>query len=336
MNIVQAVIEVLKDHDRPAHYKTIAREVSERKLVQDTPGQTMESLINARVGQDIRATERAGHPPRFQKLANGFIALTESAWDDETYADFDSSNEPLDDDDRDLSLDDEQRPSRKFDRDNGVNEPDEEDETEREDDDDYDDRPLTARDVYHFLDDYKHGVAEEFCRHINQIDFPTFERMVSQLIRSFHVRRSVIVNRRKDGGMDYAVNLGFFHNNLNLLVAVRRWGYRRNITLEDLKETMERIKQHGFNGLIFGTSGDFDDDVYRYVEEFVDYPVFLVHGERLAWAMMERGVGVNLSRVAMYSWHPPRRHGGGRERDHHRDNNRDRDHNRDRDVINEE
>jgi hypothetical protein len=37
------------------------------------------------------------------------------------------------------------------------------------------------------------------------------------------VKRATVVNRRKDGGMDYAVNVGFLRNNLNLLVAVRRW-----------------------------------------------------------------------------------------------------------------
>jgi hypothetical protein len=76
MDILHAVEQVLKDSQRPAHYKQIAKEIGERKLVDKTP-QTLETLVNAQVGTEIRTAEKENRPPRFSKLPDGYIALNE-------------------------------------------------------------------------------------------------------------------------------------------------------------------------------------------------------------------------------------------------------------------
>jgi hypothetical protein len=166
MNIINAVIRVLKDHQGPTHFRTIAKEIEERELIDNTNGQTMETLVNANVGIDIKTSENAGKLPRFQKLPNGFIALTESAYD-------------VDLDEEDFNRDDEHdrsyhRDEHKHDRNNSE-----------------------YHDLLQSVDDYKHSVSKDFCRYLNNIDFASFERMFNSLIRSFPIRRSTIVNRRK-------------------------------------------------------------------------------------------------------------------------------------------
>jgi hypothetical protein len=63
------------------------------------------------------------------------------------------------------------------------------------------------------------------------------------------------------------------------------------------------MDSHGFNGCVFVTTGDFEADVYDYVEEFKDFPFFVVNGEKLAWLMLERGIGVRTSKINLYQFH---------------------------------
>jgi restriction endonuclease Mrr len=277
MNILNVVIRVLKDHQGPTHFKTIAKEITEQDLVENTGGQTIETLVNANVGIDIKALESSGKLPRFQKLENGFIALTESAYDTD-----------IEDED--------------FNKDENYNKDNQENQDEEEGN--FDKKFLEHHDVLQIIDDYKYSVSKEFARHLNNIDFTSFEKLFNNLIRSFPIKRSTIVNRRKDGGMDYAINMGFFKNNMNLLVATRRWGLRKNVTMEEIDDIFDRMKNHGFNALIFVTTGEFDKEVYEFLEGFKDIPFYLINGEKLAWLMMERGIGVRPSKVNLYRFNP--------------------------------
>lgn len=312
MDILHAVIQVLKERKGPVHYKQIAKEIGERGLAEKS-GQTLETLVNAQVGVDIRASEDEDRPPRFRKLSNGMITLTE-------FVAFTEEDE--DDGEADGYGREARGTNGSADRD------DEEDDREprdgdREDDgdarapEDPDDRPeRSARDLDRKrsvrdeeyerddlrdrIDDYNMRVAREYARELNGVDFATFERHIGSLIRSFAVRRYTIVNRRKDGGMDYAVNLGHLKNNLNLLIAVRRWGNRRQVTMADVRETFERMKVHGFNACVYVTSGDFDDAVYDHADTFKEFPFFLVNGDKLAWLMLERRAVREGDRVSLF------------------------------------
>ena len=292
MNILNAVIQVLKEHQRPAHYRQIAKEIAEHNLIEENnAGQTVETLVNAKVGIDIKALESAGKPPRFQKLPNGFIALTENAYDmeeeDEYYPDeMDEMDDDINGNEREINGNEREIDGNEENKDEIIN------------------KKLEHHDILGIIDDYKYSMSRDFSRHLNTMDFPSFEKLFNSLIRSFPIKRSTIVNRRKDGGMDYAINLGFFKNNMNLLVAVRRWGVRKNVTMDDVEDILERMKTHGFNGLIFVTSGDFDDDVYDFAEEFKEVPFFIINGEKLAWFMMERGIGSYSSKINLFKFNP--------------------------------
>lgn len=288
MNILPAIIEVLKDARTPLHARQIALEIDERGLAEGTP-QSLEPLVHAQVGGDIRDREEDDLPPRFRRFADGTVALA-----DQPAGFGDPDADPDGEDGRpEPRRDDEEDDAAPRDADRRSRRPE-----GREVDFEYED--LRDR-----IDDHNGRIARRFARDLNGVDFATFERHMSTLIRSFAVRRCVIVNRRKDGGMDYAVNLGHLRNNLNLLVAVRRWGSRRKVAMDDLRESFERMKAHGFNALVFVTSGDFEEAVYDHADSFKDFPLFLVNGDKLAWLMLERrAVQGGADRVSVF--HPRR------------------------------
>lgn len=305
MEILQAVELVLRDAQRPFHYKQIAKEIGERKLVDKTP-QTLETLVNAQVATELRVAEKENRPPRFSKLPDGYIALNEI---DEDYIPpaalrrDDPDDDDRDDDGREAEEETNEelppalreRPAERDERGRDGH-PRERDDAERDD-------------LLHRLEEYNRRSAREYARHLNAVDFPGFERLMQGLIRSFAVKRATVVNRRKDGGMDYAVNVGFLRNNLNLLVAVRRWGNRRLVTMEDVQETFDRMKNHGFNACVYVTTGDFDAAVYDFAESFKEFPFFIVTGEKLAWLMLERRHIRDGERVSLFrfEFRPERR-----------------------------
>lgn len=262
MELLEAVKFVLMRNKKHMHFKELAKAINAEKLV-ERGAQTVETMINAKVALDIKKSEKSKTPPVFVKLHNGLIGLTTyeepkpPAPEPEAAPAHVATHEAA-----------EARPAVRFD-------------------------PMLMLDLVNANYD---ETRARFIERLSRMNFLVFERIVENLLRELAFIKYTIVNRRTDGGIDYALNFTMFESNVNMLVAVRRWPPSRKITAANVDEVIGAMETHGFNAGAIINFSDYEPEAVERVKT-APRPMLLLNSLHLTELLMRFGVGVAINYV---------------------------------------
>jgi len=214
MELLEAIKHVLIKNKKPMHFKEIARMINSEKLIEKKGTQTLETVIVTRLALEIRKAEKLKAHTDFVKLANGLIGLknyNEAPVEQEGAL---SSTAPVE-----AAI---------------VETPESVSET-------------LYGCLHDFLCDNYVKIKTRFIERLNKLPFLVFERLIENLLRELGFAKYTVVNRRTDGGIDYAVNFQQFESNVNMLVVIRRWPPQRKYGIKNAEELIKIMAAHKFN-----------------------------------------------------------------------------------------
>jgi|GEM_PF-4942928 len=267
MELLEAVKHVILKNKKPMHFKEIARIISAEKLVEKKGTQTLETVINARVALDVKKAEKYNQNTDFVKLHNGMIGLKnyiEPVVVEEIVAAPEETNKVL-----------------------------------------IPQQPVEAPGVLpESLEGYISAsiqkVKNEMVEKLNKLPFLVFERIVENLLRDIGFVKYTVVNRRTDGGIDYALNFHEFESNVNMLVVIRRWPQQRKFGVKNAEELLKVMQTHKFNMAVVILFSGYEADVAEYIKTNSSYPIMFLSTDHLAEMLVSRNVGVVKTIMPLY------------------------------------
>ncbi len=267
MELLEAIKHVLIINKKPMHFKDIAKTISSEKLIEKKGTQTLETVIVTRLALEVKKAEKLKIHTDFLKLNNGLIGLK-------------NYNEPKVEEAPVTTLEADAAPP----------------ETQTEDS-----AAPPSVCLQSYLDANYIKIKARFIEKLNKLPFLVFERLVENLLRELGFAKYTVVNRRTDGGIDYAINFQQFASNVNMLVVIRRWPAQRKYGVKNAEELIKIMTTHKFNIGAVILFSEYETDVNEYIKANSPYPIMLLTIEELASMLISRGVGVTKNIVETYS-----------------------------------
>lgn len=262
MELLDAIKHILLKNKKPMHSKEIAKIITNEKLVEKKWPQTLESIINSKIALEIKKAEKQKLQCDFIKLNNGLIGL-------KNYEDNEKNSQLI--------------------------------EISNKSDNDYSQvniNELSEIDKSLILD-YK-NFKEQYIELLNKLPFLVFERLFEDFLRSFGFIKYTIVNRRTDGGIDYALNLCGITSNVNMLLAIRRWLNAKKYNVKHIEEFVKSMSNHKFNLGVIISFSDYETEVYEYVNNHSEFPITLLKVEHLVDMLISKKIGVIQNLINIY------------------------------------
>jgi len=253
MELLEAVKFVLQRNKKPMHFKEVSKIITIEKLV-ERGAQTIETMINAKLALEIKKAEKLKQPAVFIKLNNGNIGLINY-----------EEPKPVV----------EEKPVAP------VIQP-------------VESAPaLMNFDPNLFAELLKSNLSHtrtQYVEKLQKMNFLVFERILENLLRQINFLKYTIVNRRTDGGIDYAINFQFFDNNVNMLVAVRRWPPSRKISVANIDEVINAMNHHKFNAGAVINFSEYEPEVREHIKT-APFPLILLGADNLCDLLIKFNVG---------------------------------------------
>lgn len=268
MELLEAVKHVLIKNKKPMHFKEVSKVINAEKLVEKKGTQTLETVINAKIALEVRKAEKLKTQSEFLKLNNGMIGLR-------------NYNEPVAEEPAVQAAEAPAAAQAQAAQADHV-----------------------AAGRFDGIEEYLNlnysKVKAQFIEKLNKLPFLVFERLVENLLREFGFARYTVVNRRTDGGIDYAINFQHFLSNVNMLVVIRRWPMQRKYGVKSAEELVKVMANHKFNMAAVILFSEYEPDVCDYIKANSPHPVMLLTIDQLAAMLISRGVGVMKNPVDIY------------------------------------
>jgi restriction endonuclease Mrr len=266
MELLEAIKHVLIKNKKPMHFKEIAKTISSEKLIERKGTQTLETVIVTRLALEVRKAEKLKTHTDFLKLNNGLIGLK-------------NYNEPKVEDAPAISV--EAVPVPPVAHIEAVAPP--------------------SDCLQHYLNANYIKIKSQFIEKLNKLPFLVFERLVENLLRELGFAKYTVVNRRTDGGIDYAINFQQFASNVNMLLVIRRWPAQRKYGVKNAEELIKIMTTHKFNMGAIVLFSEYETDVNEFIKANSPYPIMLLTIEQLASMLISRGVGVTKNLIETYN-----------------------------------
>ncbi len=267
MELLDAIKHVLIKNKKPMHFKEIARVINLEKLVEKKGTQTLETVIVTRLALEVRKAEKLKLQTDFLKLANGMIGL-------KNYSEPKIEEAPPET----IEV---QAPAMAQQNAEPVE--------------------MLPEGLEGYLAANYLKLKAQFIEKLNKLPFLVFERLVENLLRDLGFAKYTVVNRRTDGGIDYAINFQHFASNVNMLVVIRRWPPQRKYSVKNAEELIKIMSNHKFNMGAIILFSEYEADVCEYVKNNSPYPIMMLTIDQLAAMLISRGVGVAKNLVETYS-----------------------------------
>jgi len=253
MELLEAIQFVLKQNKKPMHFKELAKIIHTQKLV-EKGAQTLETIINTKLALEIKKCERKKIDPVFLKFDNGLIGL-------KVYED--------------------PKPAVKVEETAIIPPAGEQAAIES-----------ITNPIDELIAKEMEKVKALYIEKLQTMSFLSFERIFENFLRQINFIKYTVVNRRTDGGIDYAVNLSFLENNVNMLAVIRRWPVTRKFTFKNVDEIINTMSEHKFNMAVIVLFSELDNEVKQYIKEKSKFPIFCINSSALCDIFMSRGIGI--------------------------------------------
>jgi restriction endonuclease Mrr len=267
MELLEAVKYVLIKNKKPMHFKEIAKVVSAEKLIEKKGTQTLETVINAKLALEVRKAEKLKIHTDFLKLNNGMVGLK-------------NYNEPAAEEPAAVKTETLAAPAALQ-------------------------AEIPALPHFDSIEEYLNSnyakIKAQFIEKLNKLPFLVFERLVENLLRDLGFAKYTVVNRRTDGGIDYAINFQNFLSNVNMLVVIRRWPQQRKYGVKNAEELVRVMANHKFNMGAVILFSEYEADVSEYIKANSPHPIALLTIDHLAAMLINRGVGIMKNPIDIYN-----------------------------------
>lgn len=144
-------------------------------------------------------------------------------------------------------------------------------------------------------------VRAAYVEKLTKMHFLSFERILENLFREMKIARYTVVNRRTDGGIDYAINFQHFDNNVNMLLVVRRWPAARKMNARNFEEINSVMAAHKFNSCAVLAFSGFEPEVVEQAKNVIRQPLFLLDAGHLCDLLIKYNVGLARKVVESYA-----------------------------------